>query len=186
MSTLEIDIPCDREKTWAFTNKDLLASWHSLWSRLLGDSSLQEKFLVSQKVIPRHLFGLADANTAIEQSITNRNACRICRKLVKDPDRQAYVGEHIMKALHGIEDSSAKVPNARKHIGSIIPTASGGVASWLKKVISTDFIEQISISPDEQLGLKIPAGKAGPKHALIWRGRSMPSRHRIAMPLLSA
>jgi hypothetical protein len=35
---------CQREKTWCFSNTDLLMSWYRLWNRLLGDSTLHKKF----------------------------------------------------------------------------------------------------------------------------------------------
>ncbi|KAJ7447664.1 hypothetical protein FB451DRAFT_1535824 [Mycena latifolia] len=124
MSSFDIDLPGDRDKTWSFTNNDLLASWCRLWSRLLGDSSLHEQFPiftgVSDGVFPYQIssspgfpgfhYAAPIANTAIEQSISNRNACRVCRKPIKDQDRQCHVGEHIMKALRGVEDPSVKVP----------------------------------------------------------------------------
>ncbi|KAJ6556912.1 hypothetical protein B0H10DRAFT_2371775 [Mycena sp. CBHHK59/15] len=118
-----LDLPGDRDKTWSFRNSHLLSCWNKLWTSLLNDSSLHEKFpiftgvsegafpyqtLTSPKS-PGTCYASPIANTAIEQSITARNTCRVCGKAVKDQDRQGHVGEHIMKSLRGVEDS-VKVP----------------------------------------------------------------------------
>ncbi|KAJ7232378.1 hypothetical protein C8J57DRAFT_1579011 [Mycena rebaudengoi] len=118
----DTELPGDREKTWRFTDTDLRTSWNGLWNRLLNDSSLHDKFpiftAVSDGFFPYESRPPAEfrcyaspiADTAIEQSILNRNACRICQKSVKDQDRQAHVGQHIMRALCGVEEHSATVP----------------------------------------------------------------------------
>ncbi|KAJ7826507.1 hypothetical protein B0H13DRAFT_1578173, partial [Mycena leptocephala] len=38
-----------------------------------------------------------------------------CRQCVKDTDRQAHVGEHIMKAMCGVKDPSVKFPVANTY-----------------------------------------------------------------------
>ncbi|KAJ6533880.1 hypothetical protein DFH09DRAFT_932574 [Mycena vulgaris] len=235
VSTSDIDLPFDREKTWCFTNNDLGTVWSTLWNRLLGDNSLHEKFPIfsglSDGVFPYQIASSPElrgvcyaspiATTAIEQSIINRNACRICRKPVKDQDRQTHVGEHIMKTLRGVKDPSAQVPVSNAYpcgmcggptntgnckiaikggkADSDCPSAYSFLISAAKKylptrpctnvpiqctleckethwkynfpqhmeerhpdwrrLISAKFIEQIRVSSDEQLALKIPAVK---------------------------
>ncbi|KAK6974238.1 hypothetical protein R3P38DRAFT_3296758 [Favolaschia claudopus] len=97
------DLPGTRESTWSFRNSDLVAAWNKLWSLLLNDASLHEKFPVFTAVLEGKfpyqshavIYASPIANTAIEESIQNRNACRVFGKAVKGPDRQQHVGEHI-------------------------------------------------------------------------------------------
>lgn len=42
----DFDLPCEREKTWYFSNSHLLASWSRLWDTLLKDKTLHNKFPV--------------------------------------------------------------------------------------------------------------------------------------------
>ncbi|KAJ7826506.1 hypothetical protein B0H13DRAFT_1657506 [Mycena leptocephala] len=57
----DTDRSSEREKTWSFLQADLQISWNNLWSRLLNDSSLHEKFptfaSVSEGVFPYQLSG---------------------------------------------------------------------------------------------------------------------------------
>jgi hypothetical protein len=46
-----LDLPGDREKTWSFQNADLLSAWNKLWTSLLNDSSLHEKFPIFTGVL---------------------------------------------------------------------------------------------------------------------------------------
>ncbi|KAJ7907497.1 hypothetical protein B0H13DRAFT_1618384, partial [Mycena leptocephala] len=143
--------------------------------------------------------------------------CRICGKPVKDQDRQGHVGEHLIKALCGVQDSSVKVPVSTSYpcgtcggtckiaikggkADSECPSAYSLLISAAKKFLPTrpctnvpiicamldckeihwkynfhrhfeeqhpgwrnlipaHFIEQICISREEQLALKIPAEK---------------------------
>ncbi|KAK6971446.1 hypothetical protein R3P38DRAFT_3497451 [Favolaschia claudopus] len=97
------DLPGTRESTWSFRNSDLVAAWNKLWSLLLNDASLHEKIPVFTAVLEGKfpyqshavIYASPIANTAIEESIQNRNACRVFGKAVKGPDRQQHVGEHI-------------------------------------------------------------------------------------------
>ncbi|KAK6969185.1 hypothetical protein R3P38DRAFT_3504625 [Favolaschia claudopus] len=136
-SNLPVDLPGTRERTWSFQSSHFLAAWNFLWSILLNDPTLHDKFPiftgVSEGAFPyqiepnltfRFEFGSAFgpisepnfpnttpiAKTAIEESIRSRKACRICTKPVKDQDRQGHTGEHILKALCKVPDSSVKVP----------------------------------------------------------------------------
>ncbi|KAJ7741552.1 hypothetical protein DFH07DRAFT_778032 [Mycena maculata] len=109
ISACNFDLPSGREKTWSFSNSDLLAAWNSLWIRILNDTSLHDKFPVFTEC-RSSCYTSPIANTAIERSIKDRLACRICGKSVKDQDRQLHVGEHILKALKDVEDVSAKTP----------------------------------------------------------------------------
>ncbi|KAJ6624086.1 hypothetical protein B0H10DRAFT_1943560 [Mycena sp. CBHHK59/15] len=226
-----LDLPGDRDKTWSFRNSHLLSCWNKLWTSLLNDSSLHEKFPIftgisegafpyqapSSPESPGTCYASPIANTAIEQSITARNACRVCGKAVKDQDRQGHVGEHVIKSLRGIEDS-VKVPISAPYpcgmcggtcqiaikggkADSDCPSAYPFLISAAKKflptrpctnvpiicammdckethwkynfnrhlderhpdwktLIPTHFIEQVHISREEQLALKIPAHKA--------------------------
>jgi hypothetical protein len=55
------------------------------------------------------LFASPIANTPIEESIKKRNTCAVCGTTVKDTDRQIHLGEHILKALLGVQDLLVKV-----------------------------------------------------------------------------
>ncbi|KAJ6612416.1 hypothetical protein B0H10DRAFT_1760472, partial [Mycena sp. CBHHK59/15] len=41
--------------------------------------------------------------------------CRICKKPVKDTDRQYHTGQHILKALRGVSDPGVQVPVSRNY-----------------------------------------------------------------------
>ncbi|KAJ6599974.1 hypothetical protein DFH09DRAFT_1271514 [Mycena vulgaris] len=98
-STFNLQLPpSGREKTWLFSDTVLLESWHTLWNRLIGDKTLHT------------LFPNFTADTAIQQSLIDRRSCRVCQKPVKETDRQIHVGQHIMMALCGVKDTSAKTP----------------------------------------------------------------------------
>ncbi|KAJ7620823.1 hypothetical protein DFH06DRAFT_942933, partial [Mycena polygramma] len=116
------DLPGDRDKTWSFQHSDLLSSWKLLWTTLLNDSSLHDKFPIFTAVtegrfpyqvpsspgFPGSVFALPITNTAIEHSIKSRMSCGVCQKPVKDQDRQSHVGEHVIKALRRVQDPSVK------------------------------------------------------------------------------
>jgi hypothetical protein len=59
---------------------------------------------------PGVIYSLLLSNTAIAQTIRDRNSCHICHKAVKDTDRQTHAGHHILKALRSVNDPTAKVP----------------------------------------------------------------------------
>ncbi|KAJ7759828.1 hypothetical protein B0H14DRAFT_2634356 [Mycena olivaceomarginata] len=249
-----LDLPGDREKTWSFQNADLLSAWNKLWTSLLNDSSLHEKFPIFTGVLegtfpyqtsssPISLgtcYASPIANTAIEQSILTRNACRVCGKPVKDQDRQGHVGEHIMKALHGVEDS-VKVPISGSYPCGMCggtcqiaieggkadpncPAAYSFLISAAKKFLPTrpctnvpmvcamldckethwkynfkqhledrhpdwrnlippHFLEQICISREEQLALKIPAQKVIEWPTVSSPCASLPTLLRPSTPL---
>ncbi|KAJ7091031.1 hypothetical protein C8R44DRAFT_750778 [Mycena epipterygia] len=111
-------------QTWLFSDSDLPESWHRLWNRLLGDRTLHDKFPkftgvcdgeFSYRISPWAesqgiIYSSPLANTVREEININRHACRICHKSVKDTDRQTHVGHHILKAMCGVVDNSAKFP----------------------------------------------------------------------------
>ncbi|KAJ6518572.1 hypothetical protein DFH09DRAFT_1098400 [Mycena vulgaris] len=120
----DIEVRCERENTWVFSDADLLASWYRLWNRLLGDKTLHDKFPkftgISEGAFPYQapssaafkgiVYSSPIAGTVIEESNINRHTCRVCQKPVKDTDRQTHVGQHILKALCGVSDMSVKFP----------------------------------------------------------------------------
>ncbi|KAJ7849431.1 hypothetical protein B0H13DRAFT_2402726 [Mycena leptocephala] len=128
VNTVDLEVPFDRENTWVFSDKDLLESWYRLWNRLLANTALHDKFprftgicdgefpykVASSAVRCTELQGIVYsspiAGTAIEESNITRHTCRICQKVVKDTDRQMHIGQHILKTLCGVADSSAKFP----------------------------------------------------------------------------
>ncbi|KAJ7761933.1 hypothetical protein DFH07DRAFT_867598 [Mycena maculata] len=119
----DITVPCKHEKTWLFSDADILQSWYRLYNRILGDRTLHDKFpkftgvsdgsfpyeiSPSAGKVPRDYLFRTIANTAIGESNISRHTCRICQKPVKDTDRQTHVGHHILKAFCGVVDESAK------------------------------------------------------------------------------
>ncbi|KAJ7743501.1 hypothetical protein DFH07DRAFT_749856 [Mycena maculata] len=40
----DIELPCEREKTWMFPDADLLGSWYRLWNRMFAENDLHDKF----------------------------------------------------------------------------------------------------------------------------------------------
>ncbi|KAJ6582561.1 hypothetical protein DFH09DRAFT_912293 [Mycena vulgaris] len=122
--TSDIGVSCEREKTWLFSDADLLQSWHKMWTRLLGSSDLHDNFPkftgVSTGVFPYQIpssaahrgiiYSSPIAGTVIEESNLIRHTCRVCQKPVKDTERQTHVGHHILKAICGVADISAKFP----------------------------------------------------------------------------
>ncbi|KAJ6455112.1 hypothetical protein DFH09DRAFT_1508591 [Mycena vulgaris] len=124
-STFNLQLPpSGREKTWLFSDTVLLESWHTLWNRLIGDKTLHTLFPnftgVYDGVFPYQIASTPEcrgvvysspiADTAIQQSLIDRRSCRVCQKPVKETDRQIHVGQHIMMALCGVKDTSAKTP----------------------------------------------------------------------------
>ncbi|KAK7034836.1 hypothetical protein R3P38DRAFT_2518785 [Favolaschia claudopus] len=126
-SNLSVDLPGTRDRTWSFQSSHFLAAWNSLWSILLNDPTLHDKFPiftgVSEGAFPYQIrsshnhiktlgisYASPIANTTIEESVRSRKACRVCSKVVKDQDRQGHTGEHILKALYNVPDASVKVP----------------------------------------------------------------------------
>ncbi|KAJ7140069.1 hypothetical protein C8R43DRAFT_858013, partial [Mycena crocata] len=105
--TSETDIVCTHERTWAFKDADLRSTWEILWNRLVGDKPLHQMFPLFTGVseaLPGTCYANPIAKTAIEQSLRDRNTCRVCRKPVKDTDRQMHVGEHIIKFMCRVDD----------------------------------------------------------------------------------
>ncbi|KAF8218166.1 hypothetical protein K438DRAFT_1901061 [Mycena galopus ATCC 62051] len=115
----EIQVSCEREKTWVFSNQHILDSWNRLWTSVLADNSLHDKFAtkftgVSSGIFPYtlpgsvarpgFLYALPIAGTAIQITSTDRRKCRVCNKQVKDTDRQMHVGQHILKSLLGVTE----------------------------------------------------------------------------------
>ncbi|KAK7026965.1 hypothetical protein R3P38DRAFT_2480031, partial [Favolaschia claudopus] len=45
----------------------------------------------------------------------SRKTCRVCGKAIKDQDRQQHVGQHIIKAMYGVEDTSVKTPVSKSY-----------------------------------------------------------------------
>ncbi|KAK7001164.1 hypothetical protein R3P38DRAFT_3217330 [Favolaschia claudopus] len=65
-------------------------------SRLIDCNIPDQALEISASDLPDAvIYASPIANTAIEESIQNRNACRVCGKAFKGPDRQQHVGEHI-------------------------------------------------------------------------------------------
>ncbi|KAK6984382.1 hypothetical protein R3P38DRAFT_2806576 [Favolaschia claudopus] len=173
-----IDLPGGLEKTWRFHNADLTSSWNFVWTTLLNDTTLHDKFPiftgVSQGSFPYQAeplginYAAPIAGTTIADSIAKRQTCRICGKAIKDPDRQQHVGQHIIKTMYNVEDTSAKnmvlksCPcdckeihwkyNFRQHLEERHP-------DWQKLVPKT-FLPEIQISREELLELKIPTQAA--------------------------
>ncbi|KAK7021669.1 hypothetical protein R3P38DRAFT_3541400 [Favolaschia claudopus] len=124
ISTMEL--PDGLEKTWSFHNTHLTSSWNSLWTTLLNDTTLHEKFpifnAVSDGSFPYQTeplginYSAPIAQTVIADSIASRKTCRVCGKAVKDQDRQQHVGQHIIKAMYGVEDTSVKTPVRSCHL----------------------------------------------------------------------
>ncbi|KAJ7021304.1 hypothetical protein C8F04DRAFT_1013482 [Mycena alexandri] len=145
---LEYKIPCDRDKTWAFSDKDLLAAWSCLWDRLLADKTLHTKFPVftgiSDGVFPYATVPPPDspaiyysnpiAGTVIEETHFNRSTCRICGVIVKDTNRQRHAAEHILKSMCGVFDPTIKSPVAKEDpCGTCCsPTVNGGCTTGIK------------------------------------------------------
>ncbi|KAK6981712.1 hypothetical protein R3P38DRAFT_3333718 [Favolaschia claudopus] len=107
-----IDLPGGLEKTWRFHNADLTSSWNFVWTTLLNDTTLHDKFPiftgVSQGSFP---YQAGAKHNSFNYSIAKRQTCRICGKAIKDPDRQQHVGQHIIKTMYNVEDTSAKNPS---------------------------------------------------------------------------
>ncbi|KAJ7491375.1 hypothetical protein B0H11DRAFT_1859355 [Mycena galericulata] len=145
---LDSEVPCDLEKTWAFSDVDLSAAWSCLWDRLLADKTLHNKFPVftgiSDGVFPYTTLPSPDslaimyskpiAGTTVEQTHLNRNTCRVCGILVRDTNRQTHVGEHILKSMCQIEDPSVKAPVSTEYpCGTCAgPTVNGGCTTGIK------------------------------------------------------
>ncbi|KAJ7903852.1 hypothetical protein B0H13DRAFT_1482469, partial [Mycena leptocephala] len=68
------------------------------------------------------------------RSITDRMACRVCRKSIKDQDRQSHVGEHLLKALRGVGDASVIAPVSNKYPCGMCggPTTNGSFKIAIK------------------------------------------------------
>ncbi|KAJ7827076.1 hypothetical protein B0H13DRAFT_2680521 [Mycena leptocephala] len=148
MLTLDSEVPCDREKTWSFSDKDLSAAWSCLWERLLADKTLHNKFPVftgiSDGVFPYTTVPPPDspavyyskpiAGTVVEETHFNRSTCRVCGIVVKDTNRRRHVGEHILKSICGVEDPSVKLLVAKEYpCGTCAgPTVNGGCTTGIK------------------------------------------------------
>ncbi|KAJ6626794.1 hypothetical protein B0H10DRAFT_1941439 [Mycena sp. CBHHK59/15] len=89
-------IDTGNEKTWVFSNQDVLSAWNCLWNWVNSDPSL-------------HVL-LTECFRIKLLSIADRTTCRLCKKPVKDADRQNHTGRHILKALRGVSDPALKVP----------------------------------------------------------------------------
>ncbi|KAJ6586611.1 hypothetical protein B0H10DRAFT_2335394 [Mycena sp. CBHHK59/15] len=145
---LDSEVPCDWEKTWAFSGKDLSAVWSRLWERLFADKALHNKFPVftgiSDGVFPYTAVPPPDSpavhyshpivGTVIEETHFNRGTCRVCGVVIKDTNRQQHAAEHILKAMCGVEDPSLKFPVAKEYPCSTCtsPTVSGGCTVGIK------------------------------------------------------
>ncbi|KAJ6548321.1 hypothetical protein B0H10DRAFT_1969186 [Mycena sp. CBHHK59/15] len=125
---LDSEVPCDREKMWSFSDKDLSVAWSCLWERLLADKTLHNKFLVFTGIsdgvfpyttVPPPELMLLDspaiyyskpiAGTVVKETHFNRSTCHVCGIVVKDTNHQHHVGEHILKSICGVEDPSVKL-----------------------------------------------------------------------------
>ncbi|KAJ6565382.1 hypothetical protein B0H10DRAFT_2200416 [Mycena sp. CBHHK59/15] len=117
---------CQPDKTWVFSNQDILNSWDRLWSRVLSDSTLHDKFPTFTGVF-RGIFpyqGLNEPSIEFPGTIRDRNSCHICHKPVKDTDRKTHAGSHILKALRGVNDPAVKVP-----VSAVYPCGMCGASS---------------------------------------------------------
>ncbi|KAJ6580330.1 hypothetical protein B0H10DRAFT_1962565, partial [Mycena sp. CBHHK59/15] len=137
---LDSEVPCDWEKTWAFSGKDLSAVWSRLWERLFADKALHNKFPVftgiSDGVFPYTAVPPPDSpavhyshpivGTVIEETHFNRGTCRVCGVVIKDTNRQQHAAEHILKAMCGVEDPSSSFRTCTS------PTVSGGCTVGIK------------------------------------------------------
>ncbi|KAJ6603724.1 hypothetical protein B0H10DRAFT_1957782 [Mycena sp. CBHHK59/15] len=141
-------VDSEREKTWVFSNQHILDSWNHLWTSVLADKSLHDKFAtkftgVANGAFPYQAARSADyagviysrpiAGTPIQVTNSDRQKCHVCDKPVKDTDRQMHVGAHILKSILGIPDPD------------IIHPAS--------------FLSNIKVSNLEQIALGIPSTK---------------------------
>ncbi|KAJ7822223.1 hypothetical protein B0H13DRAFT_1659783 [Mycena leptocephala] len=148
---VDSELPCDRDKTWSFAHDDLSTAWSCLWDRLVADKTLHNKFPVftgisdgvfpyttlpaSGNYPPRLLILITPiAGTAVEQTHFNRNTCRVCDIPVKDTNRQAHVGEHILKSICQVQDPSVKSPVSKEYpCGTCAgPTVNGGCKTGVK------------------------------------------------------
>ncbi|KAJ7659168.1 hypothetical protein DFH06DRAFT_1406208 [Mycena polygramma] len=120
ISDVQLEVNSRRERTWSFSDGHLLASFHRLWTRVIGDTTLHNKFPppytgVSSGAFPYQaprsadfpgiIYSLPIAGTAIQITSDNRQNCRLCHKHVKDTDRQMHMGQHVLKALQGVPEA---------------------------------------------------------------------------------
>ncbi|KAJ7463934.1 hypothetical protein FB451DRAFT_1491961 [Mycena latifolia] len=124
-----ISFSSEREKAWVFPNDPILAAWHSLRRRIETDNTLHDKIPVfngvNNGIFPYQaartenfqgvIYAFSIVDTPISDAIANRQACRVCGKTVKDTDRQTHMGQHIRKALRGIQEDSVKCPVAEAY-----------------------------------------------------------------------
>ncbi|KAF8157541.1 hypothetical protein K438DRAFT_2074070 [Mycena galopus ATCC 62051] len=147
-----IDFNSERAKTWVFSQEFILAAWYRLKERIEKD--IYEGVTCAFSIV----------DTPIFDALANRQACRVCGKIVKDTDIQNHMGKHIRKALRNVHEEFIKCPcplhceemqwkyNFPRHLEERHP-------SW-RSLISPTFIQQITVTRAEELALDIPEGQA--------------------------
>jgi hypothetical protein len=69
----EIQVSCEREKTWVFSNQHILDSWNDLWTSVLADNSLHDKFATKFTGVSSGIFPYTLPGSVGKQSITLRS-----------------------------------------------------------------------------------------------------------------
>ncbi|KAK6977108.1 hypothetical protein R3P38DRAFT_2582278, partial [Favolaschia claudopus] len=125
-----IGFDSERDKTWIFPDKSILAAWYELKDRIEKDSTLHDKIpvfsAVNDGVFPYQappaeayrgvVYSFSIVGTPIHEAIANRHTCRICGKVVKAQDIQTHMGHHIRKFLCDVpEDTPVKCPVAKSY-----------------------------------------------------------------------
>ncbi|KAL1673657.1 hypothetical protein EV122DRAFT_222230, partial [Schizophyllum commune] len=108
------------DATWSIDNAQLRSAWSDLWRVVRSEQSLQvaipvyfEAYNTYPYTIPSnhaHLRGMVWATSATTANVVLKSklqACTICTKSnVKDTDRQRHMGEHLLKVLLHVRESS--------------------------------------------------------------------------------
>ncbi|KAJ7648444.1 hypothetical protein B0H17DRAFT_1148079 [Mycena rosella] len=119
-----IDFNSERAKTWVFSQEFILAAWYRLKERIEKDSTLHDKLpvftgvsdgtfpyqAVQTQIYEGVTYAFSIVDTPIFDAIANRQACRVCGKIVKDTDIQNHMGKHIRKALRNVREEFIKCP----------------------------------------------------------------------------
>ncbi|KAJ6498619.1 hypothetical protein DFH09DRAFT_884360, partial [Mycena vulgaris] len=117
-------VDSEREKTWVFSNPHILDAWSRLWTSVLADKSLHDKFATRFTGVANGAFPYQAARSAgnwipSDYNWQNFNQCSdyagviYSRPIAGTPievtnsdhtDRQMHVGVHILKSILGIPD----------------------------------------------------------------------------------
>ncbi|KAJ7050241.1 hypothetical protein C8F01DRAFT_1345778 [Mycena amicta] len=124
------DIHLNRKKTWYFPDADLRMVWSRLWTCVIEDEHLHNKFprftgivhgtfpysMRSTNELPGVIYSQSVTHSIVVNTFRDAGACNICGKTVKEETCQNHVGRHILMKILGVFD-----PNANPEVSTHYP-----------------------------------------------------------------